>query len=71
MRRDAVAMESTADRVQVSIEIEFGVEPLTGTIARTGARERGFIGWTGLAAALTLILDEAGAGSAQESPGAE
>jgi hypothetical protein len=63
-------MESSGERILVSIEIERGVEPLTGTMSGADSPKRSFIGWTGLAAALTLILDEAGTARTGERPAA-
>jgi hypothetical protein len=52
-------MERRRDPIRVTIEIERGVEPLAGGVDDGSGSPRTFVGWMGLAAVLTRILDEA------------
>ena len=61
-----------SQRIRLAIEIDPTAEPLSGWIARsddTGHRD--FEGWSGLAAALTLLLDERSSSTSSTSPDPE
>jgi hypothetical protein len=52
-------VERARDPIRLAIEIDRGSEPLSGRIERSGlSGSREFVGWSGLAAALTTLLDE-------------
>jgi hypothetical protein len=51
-------MEPARQPLRLALEIDRGVEPLAGRIAGGAGGERSFDGWTGLAALLSLILEE-------------
>jgi hypothetical protein len=46
----------SAEPLQVRVEIDRGVLPISGRIAVEGVREEGFAGWTELCAALDAAL---------------
>jgi hypothetical protein len=50
-------MEPRSEPVRVTLEIERGAEPLQGGIEDGSGPRRSFVGWRGLAAALTAILE--------------
>lgn len=52
-------MEPRSEPVRVTLEIERGAEPLQGGIDDGSGSRRSFVGWMGLASALTAILDRA------------
>lgn len=59
-------MERDLEPIRLAIEIDPTAEPLSGRIERGDqSGHRDFVGWSGLAAALTLILDDR---SPDESP---
>ena len=63
---------SEHEPIRVALEIDRGVEPLTGRINRgVRADRRDFVGWSGLAAALTLLLDEGDAADASPTSSTE
>jgi hypothetical protein len=51
-------MESSREPIRLALEIDRDAEPLAGRIAQAEGDQRPFIGWTGLAAVLSLILEE-------------
>ncbi len=53
-------VELPAEPLRLSLEIERGVEPLSGRLRPHAGATSEFVGWTGLAAALTAILDADG-----------
>jgi hypothetical protein len=52
-------MEPRSEPVRVTLDIERGAEPLRGGIDDGSGARRTFVGWMGLAAALTAILQRA------------
>jgi hypothetical protein len=54
---------SSHEPIHLALEIDPDAQPLSGRIERGGRAGRDFVGWSGLAAALTIMLDEA------EAPG--
>jgi hypothetical protein len=51
-------VERPREPIRLTMEIDPAAEPMSGRIeraGRTGSRE--FVGWTGLAAALTILLE--------------
>ncbi len=52
-------MSSRGDQIQIVLEIERGSVPLAGWVKGSQGEARNFIGWTGLAATLSIVLDEA------------
>jgi hypothetical protein len=62
MRRGAklaivAAVELPAEPFRLALEIERGIEPLSGRLRPQAGDCLTFVGWTGLAAALTSALD--------------
>jgi hypothetical protein len=51
---------TTTEPIRIALELQRGPEPLSGRVLGEGGFDRAFVGWTGLAAALTLALDDAG-----------
>jgi hypothetical protein len=45
--------------IRIALELERGVQPLAGRVTSSDGFDRQFVGWTGLAAALTLALEQA------------
>jgi hypothetical protein len=56
-----------AEPIRLALEIERGVEPLSGRLRPQAGETREFVGWTGLAAALTSALDDASGDARQDS----
>lgn len=50
-------MASPPDPTRLALEIEHA-DPLAGRITDAAGEQRSFVGWTGLAAALSGMLDE-------------
>jgi hypothetical protein len=50
-------MEPPAEPFRLALEIERGIEPLSGRLRPQAGDSLEFVGWTGLAAALTSALD--------------
>jgi hypothetical protein len=51
-------MQSAHEPIRLAIEIDPDAQPLSGRIERGGRAGREFVGWSGLAAALTILLEE-------------
>jgi hypothetical protein len=47
-----------SDQIHIELEIERDAVPLTGRATGDWGESRSFVGWTGLAAILTALLDE-------------
>jgi hypothetical protein len=62
-------VERSRDPIRLALEIDPEAEPLSGRIER-GDRDGGrdFVGWSGLAAALTLLLDESKQSRGSDAP---
>jgi hypothetical protein len=62
-------VERSRDRIRLTMDIDPEAEPLSGRIERGGRPGgRDFVGWAGLAAALTTLLDEPEEAARTEAP---
>jgi hypothetical protein len=51
-------VDRSREPIRLTLEIDPEAEPLSGQIERVGRPDRReFVGWTGLAAALTMLLE--------------
>jgi hypothetical protein len=56
------SVELPAEPIRLTLEIERGREPLSGRLGAQAGQTREFVGWSGLAAALTSALEDDDAG---------
>jgi hypothetical protein len=52
-------MSSGGDQIHIGLEIERGAVPLSGRLTDDRGGARSFTGWMGLAATLSVVLEEA------------
>jgi hypothetical protein len=56
---DAGEVDSSLQPIRIALELVPGAQPLSGRVSDGAGFDKEFIGWTGLAATLTLLLEQA------------